>query len=188
MAAYIVAFDSNSYNSTGITLVNIECGSGILKSHPASKSRQWSDHAGEARRRRRVPVLNIAEKSFDEIYNDLSRDLQDILFESEDRGANIEKDTFYYITRRAGRCTPIFLACPLPVTTSPQIKNLSLIHISQTRSLSQSSRIEDLGDKDTLPNMAALTSRLCVRSIVPEDRIFTLDMRVEFINDCAAWE
>ncbi|KAF8544985.1 hypothetical protein BDD12DRAFT_872115 [Trichophaea hybrida] len=238
-AAYIVAFGCESYNSTGITSVDVECASGILKSLPASESRQWSDRAQEARRRRRVPVdgwptylssfrevygvivypqllespgtpvkapgtidrtfyelvfsipgafEDIADSSFDEIYKDLSGDLQDLLFASEEGEANFEEDTFYYVTRGAGRYTPKLLPRPLPVTPSPLIHNLSLIHGSRTRSLSQSSRIEDLGDEDPLPNTAPLTSRFRVRPIVPERRIFTSDLRVEFNDDRAAWD
>jgi hypothetical protein len=237
-AAYIVAFGSESYNSTGITSVDVECASGILKSLPASESHQWSDCTQEARQRRRVPVdgwptylssfrevyrvivyrqllqspgtpvkargtidrtfyelvfsipgafEDIANSSFNEIYKDLSGDLQDLLFASEEGEANFEEDTFYYVTRGAGRYTPKLLPCPLPITPAPIIQKLSLIHGSWTRSLSQSSRIQDLGDEDPLPNTAALTSRSRVSPIVPECRIFTADLRVEFNYDRAAW-
>ncbi|KAF8533775.1 hypothetical protein BDD12DRAFT_897844 [Trichophaea hybrida] len=222
-----------------ITSVNEQCASGILKSLPASESRQWSDRAQEARRRRRVPVdgwptdlssfrevygvivypqllespgtpveapgtidhtfyklvfsipgafEDIAESSFDEIYKDLSGDLQNLRFASEEGETNIEEDTFYYITMGAGRYTPKLLPRPLPVTPSPLIQHLSLIYGSRMRSLSQSSSIEDLSDEDPLPNTAPPTSRFRVRPIVPERRIFTSDLRVEFNDDHASWE
>ncbi|KAF8533661.1 hypothetical protein BDD12DRAFT_898233 [Trichophaea hybrida] len=131
---------------------------------------------------------DIADSFFDRIFKDLSADLQDLHFASAEGEANIEEDTFYYVTRGAGRYTPKLLPHPLPITTSPLIQNLSLIHGSRTRSLSQSSRIEDLGDQDPLPNTAPLTSRFHVRPIVPESRIFTSDLKVKFNNDGAAWE
>ncbi|KAF8541194.1 hypothetical protein BDD12DRAFT_879146 [Trichophaea hybrida] len=131
---------------------------------------------------------DIADSSFDEIYKDLSGDLQDLLFASEEGEANFEEDTFYYVTMGAGRYTPKLLPRPLPVTPSLPIQNHSLIHGSRTRSLSQSSRIEDLGDENALPNTAPLTSRFRARPIVPERRIFSSDLRVEFNDDRAAWE
>ncbi|KAF8533171.1 hypothetical protein BDD12DRAFT_900156 [Trichophaea hybrida] len=131
---------------------------------------------------------DIADSSFDKIYKDLSGDLQDLLFACEEGEANIEEDTFSYVTRGAGRYTPKLLPHPLPVTTSPLFQNLSLIHRSRRRSSLQSSRKEDLGDEDPLPNTAPLSSRFRVRPIVPERRIFTSDLRVEFNDDRAAWE
>ncbi|KAF8538884.1 hypothetical protein BDD12DRAFT_883955 [Trichophaea hybrida] len=118
---------------------------------------------------------DIADSSFDEIYNDLSSDLQDLLFASEEGEANFQEDIFYYVSRGAGRYTPKPLPHSLPITPCPLIQNHSLIYGSWMRSLSQSSRIQDLGDEDLLPNTAALTSRFCVRPIIPERMIFTSD-------------
>ncbi|KAF8539350.1 hypothetical protein BDD12DRAFT_882575 [Trichophaea hybrida] len=200
--AYIVVCGSEGYNAIEITSVDVEYASGILKSLPASESRQLSDHALEFRGRRPVPLLelsgirvkapgtidgtfydevysipqafeDIANISFDEIYKDLSGDFKDLLFAFEEGEANIKQDTFYYITRGAGKYTPKLLPRPLFVTPSPLIPNLALIHRSQSRSLSQSNRIEDVGQENPLQNRAPLKSMFYVRPIVPERGIFT---------------
>ncbi|KAF8535747.1 hypothetical protein BDD12DRAFT_891822 [Trichophaea hybrida] len=59
---------------------------------------------------------DIADCSFDKIYKDFSGDLQDLLFGSEEGEADIEEDTFYDVTRGAGRYLNSYLAlCLLPL-------------------------------------------------------------------------
>ncbi|KAF8538752.1 hypothetical protein BDD12DRAFT_884284 [Trichophaea hybrida] len=218
-AAYIVAFGSESYNSTGITSVDVEYCAQEARWRRGVPVDSWPTYFSSFREVYRVivhpqllespgtPVMapgpidhtcyelvfcisgaigDIANSSLDDIYNNLSGDHHDLLVESDEVVAHIEEDTFYYITRGAGRYTPKLLPCPLPVTPSLLIQILSLIHRSRTRSLSQSSRIKDLGDEDPLPNTAPLTSRFRVEPIVPECRVFTSDLKVEFNNNHAA--